>query len=672
MKLKMKMTQVHAGLTLGALVALVGCGGGGQTGSPISGKLMDGYIKGAVVCLDVNQNLKCDAGEPATKTGSGGDFTLYPLKDTALGGLPLVAEIGTDAEDADAPGQAMDATRMLGSAEKPAVISPLTTVVASLVLRGASPTDAEASARTLLGLPGSFDFSIDYIKAGDVDTHKLAQAVNTVVTSAVGDSVPNPSTLLSTLTAVRDLLRQPAADLQAALNQLFNTEDVLVGDFDGTSPTFGDIGGATVTAASAPEGGSGKALKILRATGSESFAGTAVDFAKGVTGSQYYSVSARVYVDAAAAGKPIKLKLESANGSMQSDEIESGQAVVAGWQTLTWVFNTSPGRTFNKMIVLPNVGTAGSGENFYLDDIKLYKGRVLANFDAFTPGWFGSNGSAVVTKDVGPTGGSGNAMKVVKNAPDAWAGAAVNLDAPLRNATSYTVTARVYSPTAGVPMTMKLQNFNNDSQAVQASAKQAVVQGWQTLTWEFNGATDWWWLEKLYFQPNDGAPGTGEVYYIDDIKARVSTVQLANFDNVVPSWFGASGSATVISANGPDGGVGNALEVVKNPGDTWAGAAFNLNRVIKDATSYTLRARVYSPAAGKTMVVKLVNLQYPDDRFVQASSKEPVVAGWQTLTWELTGATDWWWLEKLYFQPNDGSPGTGEVYYLDEVVLLTN
>ena len=116
--------------------------------------------------------------------------------------------------------------------------------------------------------------------------------------------------------------------------------------------------------------------------------------------------------------------------------------------------------------------------------------------------------------------------------------------------------------------------------------------------------------------------------------------------------------------------IGNALKVVKNPSDTWAGAAFNLNRVIKDATSYTLRARVYSPAAGKPILVKLVNFN-DDTRSVQAISKEPVVAGWQTLTWELTGATDWWWLEKLYFQPNDGSPGTGEVYYLDDVVLLT-
>lgn len=666
----MKTNGLRAGLVLGALAALSACGGGGQTGSPISGRLMDGYIKGALVCLDVNHNLKCDVGEPATNTGNGGEFTLYPLKDTSISGLLLVAEVGATAEDADAPGQAMAPTRMLGFADKPAVISPLTTVAASLVVQGASTSVAEATARTLLGFPSSFDFSKDYIAAGDSATHQVAQAVNAVTTNVVGDSVLNPTALLNTLTAVKDVLRLPADQLQAALSQLFNTEDVKVGDFDGTIPTFGGIGGATTAVASAPSGGSGNALQVVRVAGSESFAGTAVDLTKGVTGSQYYTVSARVNVGAPFAGKPIKMKLESADGSMQSDEMESREAVVAGWQTLTWVWNTSPGRTFNKLIVLPNVGAAGSGETYFFDDITLYKGRVLANFDVFTPGFFGSNGSAVVTKEAGPTGGSGQAMKVVKNAGDGWAGAIVNLDAPLKGATSYTVTARVWSPAAGVPMIVKLANFNDDAQSVQASAREAVVQGWQTLTWEFTGATDWWWLEKMFFQPADGQQGAGEAYYVDDIKARVSAVRLANFDDVVPSFFGSSGSAVVTSEAGPVGGAGNALKLVKNPSDTWAGAAINLDWIIKGATSYTVTARVYSPTAGTPMVLKLVNLN-DDTQSVQASSKETVVVGWQTLTWDLSGAQDWWWLNKLYFQPNDGAAGAGEVYYLDDVVQLT-
>lgn len=663
--------EAYGGIVLCATMALSGCGGGGgQLGSAISGKVMDGYIKGAVVCLDVNHNLKCDVGEPSTITGANGEFTLYPLKDTSITGLNLVAEISSKAEDSDQPGQAMAPTRMVGFADKPSVISPLTTVVASLILQGADSTQAETNARTLIGLPATYNFGADYIASGDNVAHQLAQAVNVVTSNAIGDNAINPTLFINSLTAVKGSLQGSSADLQAALNKLLNMEDILVGDFDGTTPTFGGIGGANVAVASAPTGGTGKALQIVRVNGSETFAGSAIDLPKGASGSQFYSVSARVYVDSQAAGKPVNLKLESSDGSMQSDELPSRESVVTGWQTLTWIFSTSPGRTFNKIIVLPNVGTAGTGEAYYLDDIKLYKGRVLANFDVFTPGFFGSNGSAVVTKEVGPTGGSANALKVVKNASDTWAGAVINLDAKLTGATSYTVTARVWSPTAGTPMTLKLANFNDATQSVQASSTETVIQGWQTLTWNLNGATDWWWLEKMYFQPADGQTGNGDIYYIDDIKARTSTVRLANFDDVVPSWFGSSGSAVVTSGPGPSGSSGNALKIVKNPSDTWAGAAINLDWTIKGATSYTVSARVYSPAAGKPMVVKLVNLN-DGTQSVQAMSREPVVVGWQTLTWELNNAQDWWWLNKLYFQPNDGVAGAGEAYYLDEVVQMT-
>lgn len=667
----MTKTKLHVAVgLLAALMALAGCGGGGgQTDSPISGRLMDGYIKGGLVCLDTNGNLRCDAGEPATITGSEGQFTLYPVKKTSLAGLFLVAEIGPTAEDSDAPGQPMAATRMLGLAEKPAVVSPLTTVVASMVHAGDSLSDAEARARTLLGLSSTVDFSTDYIATDDTDTHALAQAVNIVATAVVGNATINPTQFLDALMTVKGELRSSATDLRAAVGRYFDKDDVLVGDFDGTKPSFGAIGGADAAVAAAPTGGSGDALRLVRVAGSEAFAGVAIDLATAITGSQYYTVSARVHVVEQAAGKPIKLKLESADGSLQSEELESREAVVSGWQTLTWIFNTSPDRTYNKLIVLPNVGAAGAGETYYLDAVNLSKGKVLANFDALTPGFVGSNGSADVAVDSAPTGGVGKALKVVKNPSDGWAGAVVNLDAPLRNATAYTVTARVWSPIAGVPMTMKLANFNEDSQSVQAAAKEPVVQGWQTLTWEFTGATDWWWLEKMFIQPSDGLQGSGEAYFIDDIKVRTTAIRLGNFDDLVPSWYGSSGSAIVSSDTGPDGGAGNAMKVVKNPSDTWAGAAINLDWIIKGATSYTLTARVYSPTAGTPMVLKLVDLN-DETRSVQATSKQAVVVGWQSLTWELAGAQDWWWLNKLYFQPNDGAAGTGEAYFIDDILQL--
>ena len=62
-----------------AIAVLTACGGGGGGGgggssgsSTLSGTVIDGYIEGAKVCLDVNSNGACDAGEPTTITDSAG------------------------------------------------------------------------------------------------------------------------------------------------------------------------------------------------------------------------------------------------------------------------------------------------------------------------------------------------------------------------------------------------------------------------------------------------------------------------------------------------------------------------------------------------------------------------------------------------------------------------
>src|SRR5512143_1954490 len=60
---------------------LAGCGGGGGSGSSaaieyetIAGKVIDGAIQGALVCLDTNANGQCDGGEPQARSGTGGAY----------------------------------------------------------------------------------------------------------------------------------------------------------------------------------------------------------------------------------------------------------------------------------------------------------------------------------------------------------------------------------------------------------------------------------------------------------------------------------------------------------------------------------------------------------------------------------------------------------------------
>ena len=57
----------------------IGCGGGGSsntTNTTINGKVVDGYVKNAKVCVDLNNNFMCDENEPFTYSDENGNYLL--------------------------------------------------------------------------------------------------------------------------------------------------------------------------------------------------------------------------------------------------------------------------------------------------------------------------------------------------------------------------------------------------------------------------------------------------------------------------------------------------------------------------------------------------------------------------------------------------------------------
>ena len=155
--------------------ALSACGGGSDT-SPgplptpvvpttvsksVPVKVIDGAIKNALVCLDKNTNGACDEGEPSARTDAGGNATLS-VPEADAGKFPMLALVGTDAVDADF-GPVTTAFSMTAPADKPAVVSPLTTLVqVRAQSAGVSSTEAEAFLQAQSGLSASLfaDYTI--------------------------------------------------------------------------------------------------------------------------------------------------------------------------------------------------------------------------------------------------------------------------------------------------------------------------------------------------------------------------------------------------------------------------------------------------------------------------------------------------------------------------------
>ena len=93
----------------------------------ITGKVADGYLRGATVCIDVNENESCDDDEPQTISEAGGVYTLNVSDEYS--DKPILAEVPADAIDEDT-GEAFGRDVIFSTpADRPGFISPLTTLV---------------------------------------------------------------------------------------------------------------------------------------------------------------------------------------------------------------------------------------------------------------------------------------------------------------------------------------------------------------------------------------------------------------------------------------------------------------------------------------------------------------------------------------------------------------
>lgn len=214
MQLK-RLTLALAGV---ALVTLAGCGGSGNGGGGVVAdattadvvtRVVDGPIENALVCLDKDGDGLCGAGEPSGRTDANGNLTLKVDK-ADIGKYALVTEVRTDAIDAENGGAVTLPFSMSAPPGKPAVISPLTTMVhQAMQSSGATEAEAEALVKEQTGVVVNLfeDFTTATSKAaskaaGGTDPGKVARMIvittqeqNKVVSASLGAQALDGSTI---------------------------------------------------------------------------------------------------------------------------------------------------------------------------------------------------------------------------------------------------------------------------------------------------------------------------------------------------------------------------------------------------------------------------------------------------------------------------------------------
>lgn len=167
-------------LSLALSSILAACGGGSDSPAPaptpvvpppvtLSGKVfINQAVQNALVCMDLNANNVCDAGEPTSAmTDATGAYSLTydPTKitDAQVAAAPLIAQItpGSAATagsvDAANPANSVSKTAYTLSAPagKTAQISPLTTLVQNGIKSGLTLATAEAAVALQLAIPAA-------------------------------------------------------------------------------------------------------------------------------------------------------------------------------------------------------------------------------------------------------------------------------------------------------------------------------------------------------------------------------------------------------------------------------------------------------------------------------------------------------------------------------------
>jgi len=233
------------GILLSALLAasLAACSNDSSSSrsdskTPVSGKVADGYLAGAKVCLDLNANQTCDDGEPSTTSTSGGSFTIENATAEQIANAAVVVEIIVgETIDEDNPGTAIDRTYTLTAPPGYGFVSPLTTMVQNEVReKGVTPDEAKASIQTRLGT--TVDLEDDYV-AGSSDgggnateferVHKVAQVTRAVMQQNI-ETVTQ--VLNGTEASFEDVLALIVNQVLAALETIGTAVDNSSGEFD--------------------------------------------------------------------------------------------------------------------------------------------------------------------------------------------------------------------------------------------------------------------------------------------------------------------------------------------------------------------------------------------------------------------------------------------------------
>ena len=211
------------------------------------------------------------------------------------------------------------------------------------------------------------------------------------------------------------------------------------------------------------------------------------------------------------------------------------------WETLIFDFaNQSSGTaainltyTYNMASIFFDFGNAGTGKVFYWDDVSFLAANVTPNYLALPLDFqsttyaypFTNFGGGVVTVVNNPNASGINTStkvgKMVKGAPEVWAGSFLELVNPINFSVLRTFKVKVYSPRIGAKLLLKVENATNGGISFEKEVTCTMANAWEELTFDFTTINVGNFYSKVVLIFDLGTVGDGSpnfTYYFDDIR----------------------------------------------------------------------------------------------------------------------------------------------------------
>jgi hypothetical protein len=312
-------------------------------------------------------------------------------------------------------------------------------------------------------------------------------------------------------------------------------------DLAGINYEVTDFGGNSSVPDVDPGNGANNVKKTTKTSGAQTWAGTTIG--AGFTSAISFTttrtqMSVRVY--SPAAGLRVRLKVEDRNDNTRSVETEAMTQAANTWETLIFDFaNQSSGTaamnlsyTYNMASIFFDFGNAGTGSVFLWDDVTFLTTNVAPNYLALPitfqsttyPYNFVNFGGAVATvvNNPNPSGinTSTKVARMIKGAPEVWAGGFLEMVNPINFSTLRTFKVKVYSPRIGARLLLKVENATNGGIFYEREVATTTANTWEELTFDFSGINVGNFYSKVVLIFDLGTPGDGSpnfTFYFDDI-----------------------------------------------------------------------------------------------------------------------------------------------------------